>query len=235
MFAGRWRLRRHRHDAGIVNHLLQQDRGLRRLDDLDVAVVIGAGSRRAVGDAALRQRPVFGTIRRTAGALGRGGGAFGAPGFGGRRQRRVLAIRRIGNERRAVVPLAVGHPELVVVAGARVVGHLLECTLVPGVEHQLHEVSENRVAALIDELLSRSLQFLQLSVGQRGLVFPLRGTRHRRDAVVAPHALQIGMAIRQARHFPTRGSSARRGAGLSRQGNHGQRSEDQGGSDEDGM
>ena len=53
-----------RHHARVVRHLLQDHDGLGRLHDLQVAVVAGAGARRAEGDAALAERQILGTVGR---------------------------------------------------------------------------------------------------------------------------------------------------------------------------
>ena len=136
----------------------------------------------------------------TARARARGGGGAAGLRFGG--QRRELAIRRIDDERRAVVPFAIGHPELVVVAGRRVVRRLLELALVFRVQRDLNQVAEDRVATLIDGLGEKALELVDFGVGDRRLVLPLRRAGHRGHAVVAPHALQVGLAVRGARHLP---------------------------------
>ena len=71
---------------------------------------------------------------------------LGAPLLRGLGERRKLSVRRIDDERRAVVPLALRHPKLVVVPRRRVVRDLLVLALVPGVEQLLDEVAEDGVA-----------------------------------------------------------------------------------------
>ena len=56
----------------------------------------------------------------------------------------------------------------------------------------------------LDELRRDALQLLEFRVGERGLVLPLRGPGHGRHTVVAPHTLQVGLAISRAGHRPAR-------------------------------
>ena len=204
---GRPRTAGHRHHPHVVNHLLKNGDGLGRLHDLNVAVVGGADARHAVGDAAFRERSIFrpvgGAARTALRPLYRrrlaGAGDALAPGRG---QRRELAVRRIDDERRPVVPFPLRHPELVVVAGGRVVRVLIEFPGSLGGESQLDDVAEDRVAAVAGLARHDRLQLRHLGVGQELLVLPLSRPRHRRDAVVAPDALQIRLTVGRPRHLP---------------------------------
>ena len=109
------------------------------------------------------------------------------------RQRRNLAVRRIDDERRAVVPLAIGHPELVVVAGGRVVRGLVELALLLRVERQLDEVCRRSRRRPGRRTATTSSFSSSTSASVSRLVLPLRRPRHRRHAVVRPDALQIGL------------------------------------------
>ncbi len=112
-------------DADVVNGLLQDAHGVARLHDLEVAVVPRACAWRPERDAALRQRPIF----RTIGAAGRTAfshltlcaGIRASPLLRFRSQRWKPAIRRNGDQRCAMVDLALDHPELVVIARRRIV------------------------------------------------------------------------------------------------------------------
>ncbi len=103
-----------------------------------------------------------------------------------------------------MIPLAIGHPELVVVAGRRIVRRLLVGALFLRVENLLDEVAEDRVAALIDRLRGELLHLGQLGIGDERLVLPLPRACHRRDAVVAPDTLKIRVAVGEPRHFVVR-------------------------------
>src|SRR5690348_8650487 len=112
-----------RDDAGVVNHLIEDDDGIRRLNDL-VAVVVGAGQHGRTGggpvQAALGKAAVFGAIGRMHPLV------FGARrhlGLTVRRERRNAAVRRIDDQGGAVGLDNLGAaviPEFVV--GARDVG-----------------------------------------------------------------------------------------------------------------
>ena len=110
------------------------------------------------------------------------------------RHRRQLAVGRIGDERRPpIVPVALDDPELVVVAGAGIV----RVRLGDPVQHGEDEaVAELRVAVVLGDLRGELLQLGDLGVGEARLAFPLLRALQRRDGVVRPDALEIGMAVR---------------------------------------
>src|SRR5712692_10317640 len=121
----------HRHEPGVVDELLENDYRVGRLDNLKIAVIPGARSGRPVADASFRQGPVFRAVGSTSGTVLGAlrdwsvAPASGAPRQPFRRQGGDLPVGRIGNQRRAVVPVSFGHPELVVVARGGIVGDLL--------------------------------------------------------------------------------------------------------------
>jgi hypothetical protein len=99
-----------RNDARVVN-LLHLDRDeLRRLDDVIDAHVCREQIGKSVGDAAIRDRQI---LRRTwtASKPTRPGGTERLP-VGG--QRRKLSVRRVHNERRAMLEESIGKPVLTV-------------------------------------------------------------------------------------------------------------------------
>ena len=117
-----------------------------------------------------------------------------------RRERRQPSVRGIDHQRGPVVEVAVGQPELVVVAGGGVAGREVVRIAEGGDEDA---VGERRVAlAAGEELRVARLQPGQLLVGQRRLVAQDLRTLQRRGGVVGPHALQVRPAGRGARHGP---------------------------------
>ena len=185
-----------REDARVVNHLAAQRDDARPLRDLEVALIAGADVRRAIADATRTQRQVLRTIGWPSGFLGRGlfAGALGRAG----RWSRNAAVRRIDDERGAVVPHAVGQPRLVVVAHLRVAGAELGLAVDRGRDEL---VGKERVAA-VHHPGRALLQVRELGVGHRGAQAELLRPLERRHAVVGPHALEVGMTVRHPRHGP---------------------------------
>ena len=135
---GQMRLAVHRHDARVVDHLLENHDGLRRLHDLHVAVVSRARARRAVRNAALRQRPILRAISAVRAARSPNLRRRPGPRHVRGRARRACAsgvsagIWPFGGSVMSDVRLSQSrsdHPELVVVAGRGIVGDLLELPL----------------------------------------------------------------------------------------------------------
>ena len=125
---------------------------------------------------------------------GRGRGAAA----GLRRQRRHLAVRRIDDERRPVIPVAIDHPELVVVAGGLVVRVWLNLPFSFGVSASWTK-SAKIASPPSSTCFATSVWSSFSSASVMTLVLPLRRPGHRRDAVVRPDALQIGLAVSGAR------------------------------------
>ena len=124
----------------------------------------------------------------------------GAPLLSLRRQRRQPAVRRIGNQRRPpIVPVAFDHPELVVVAGSRVVRIRFRDAIQDGDDEP---VAELRVAVVLDDLLGEPLELRDLGIGEMRLALPLLGTLERRDRVVRPDALKVRTSVRRPRRDP---------------------------------
>ena len=111
---------------------------------------------------------------------------------------RNQAVGRIDDQGRTVRPVPVRDPELVVVAGRRVVGRGLGAR--DRGEHEL--VAEQGVRARVRRLGRRGHQLLQLLVGKAFLARPGGRTLQRRRVVVRPHALEIGMTGAGAGHGP---------------------------------
>ena len=150
-----------RDDAGVVRHLVHDRHVAGRLHDLQVAVVAGLQPRQAEVHAAFAGREHFRILERVRLAVLDLGGApllrFG-------RHRRNPAVGRIGDERRpAIVPVALDEPELVVVAGARIV----RAGLVMRFEHgEDQAVAELRVAVVVGDLRRDLLEIGDLGVGE---------------------------------------------------------------------
>src|SRR6266849_11222021 len=128
---GQMREAAQRDETSVVDELLLNHDRLRGLGDLKVAVVSGKRPRRAIRNTTLGQRAILGTVSPTGRAALRSHALLhclqknGTPRFSVGCQRRKLTIRRVGDERRSVVPFPIAHPELVVVAGGRVVRQLV--------------------------------------------------------------------------------------------------------------
>ena len=185
-----------RNGADLVPHLLEDGHVVRRLQDLHVAVVAGAHVGRGEVQAAVAQGPVLGTVRRMVAQVG---AARRRPLLRLRRHRRTPPVRRIDDERRAVVELPLHEPERVVVARDDV--EILELGVA---ERLLDQPVAQQIAGLlgVPELGDACRQVGQLLVGQPRLVAELLGPLHRRRAVVGPDSLQIGLAVRRPRHRP---------------------------------
>ena len=155
----------HRDDAGLVDGLHQEDDVGRRLDDPIHAAVGRLETRDAEGEAALAQAAALGTVGRMQPALF---DRSRATRLRRRRLGRNAAVRRVDDERGAVVDVAVREPEAVVVAGLGVVrGGLL--LALEGIDDEL--VAEQGVAALF-ELRARLLELLDFRVGERSSCRP---------------------------------------------------------------
>ncbi len=183
-----------RDDARVVRHLVHDHHVAGRLHDLQVAVVARLQARQAEVHAALAEREDFRIFERVRPPLLN---LRGAPLLRVRRHRRKAAVRRIADERRpSIVPVAADDPELVVVAGARIVRARLRDAVQHGVDEA---VAELRVAVVLGDLRGEPLKLVDLRVGELRLPFPLLRPLQRRHGVVRPDALKIGMAVRRAR------------------------------------
>jgi hypothetical protein len=190
-----------RHDPVIVDHLVDDDHGVGRLEDFHVVVVRARDHRRSrhgPAETTFLQRPVEVRIEaQTARAtfiLAVGGPqpAFvlgGALPFG--RQRRNAPVRRIDQQRRAACAhhfRAVLPPDLVVRAievGASVraaAGWALAVTPVPVLDEQ-----------------RLPFEGFGLGLGQKGFTGELGGTFERRQRRVAPDSLQIRSPVARSR------------------------------------
>jgi hypothetical protein len=182
-----------RNDARIVRHLVHDRDVTGRLDDLQVAVVARLQPRNPEVDAALAERKHFRILERVclaifdllrAPLLRRGG------------HRRNVSPRRIDDERgSSIVPIALDHPELVVVAGAGIVRPGLRNLVQHGEDEA---VAELRVTVVLGDLRRERLQFRDFSLGEPFLAFPLLRALERRHGVVRPHAVKVRMSVSRA-------------------------------------
>ena len=194
-----------REDARVVNHLGAERDDVRTLRDLEVALIAGASVGRAGADAARAEGEILRAIGRAA-CLLRGLQRAGPLGRA-RRERREAAVRRVDDERRAIVEDALGQPALVVVARLRVAGAELRLAVE---RRQDQFVGEERIAA-VHQRLDLLLQVGQLRVGHRRASRELRGALERRHVVVRPHALHVGAAVGHPWHRPVRPRLSGRG------------------------
>ena len=187
-----------RDDPRFVNHLLVDDHVVRRLEDLDVAVVAAGQHGRTLlraDDAALRQ----GAVLRAGGDL-HGRQQVAPPLLARGRQGGHPAVRRIDHQRRLPRPGHLGAalvPDLVEAADGyrrRRRGGFGRAGNVAG-RLQLalrHVVLEG---ALLPPVAGRRLLYLRhLFLRQRGAIGELRGAFQRRQRLERPDALQVGMA-----------------------------------------
>jgi len=94
------------------------------------------------------------------------------------RHRRNLPVRRARDERGAsIVPVAIDHPELVVVAGAGIVRIRLFDAVQDG---ENEAVAELRVAVVLVDLGGDLLELGDLRIGEARLALPLRRPLERR-------------------------------------------------------
>ena len=166
-------------DADVVHHLVADDDGVARLQDLEVGVVGRRDHRRpdvAPADAALGQRS---RLRAVGDARP---GAIGDP--------RGLALSRLGSQRRQLPVARIGDERRAQPNVLRIVLILPDGIVVVDVVLRLGE-------ELIAPLLGVGGRFF----GREGLlVAELGRTLERRDGVVGPEALQVGLAVRCSRH-----------------------------------
>ena len=102
-------------------------------------------------------------------------------------------VGRIDDQRGPVVPVALDHPEVVVVAG-RAVARRERLGLGQG--RREHAVAEGGVARLVvEQLAGARLQGRHLLVGEGLAVAEHLGPLQRRHVVVGPDPLQVGVAV----------------------------------------
>ena len=170
-------------------HLLVEHDVARALEDLQIAVVAGPQPRRAPRDAPLAEAAVF---RPPGVALPR------------RRPRprprprrlgagRQPPVGRIDDQRGPVVPVALDHPEVIVVAG-RPVARRERLGL--GQRRREDAVAEGGVVRLgVEQFAGARLQRRHLLVGQGLAPAEHLGPLERRHVVVGPDPLQVGVAV----------------------------------------
>ena len=192
-----------RDDARIVHHLHQDGDRIGRLHDLEIAVVAPACHRHPAARTAKPGAEVFRPPRKT--RTFDGSARLRTP-LAFVRHLRKPAVRRVLDERRAVVEPAIDEPELVVVAGPfRVILGDAVARLIVGPVGERgaeHALAEGRIGLAVEELGSASGERRHLFVGQERRVGQLFRPLQRRRRVARPDALQIRMAVRRARHGP---------------------------------
>ena len=113
---------------------------------------------------------------------------------------RNQAVGRIDDQRRPLREVPVRNPELVVVAGRRIVGRRLR----PLDRRQDELIAEQGVRAGVRRLGDGRHQLLELLVRQALLARPRSGALQGSAVVVLPHALKVGMTIGRAGDCPVR-------------------------------
>ena len=103
------------------------------------------------------------------------------------------------DQRRAALEVPAGHPVLAIGAG-----HESLARTVVVEQREVERVAEHRVRFRAEDLRGPRLHCRHLLLGEQRLVGELARPLERRGAVVLPGALQIGLAVRQARQGPRR-------------------------------
>ena len=161
----------------LVNHLVRDRDVARTLNDPDVVVIEARENRggEPPGDAPLERAPIL----RSIGAPGPGSAAGRCPRLSLGRQRRNSSVGRIHNQRRSLV-----------------VENLSSGV---GPVRRMNRVGRDAIVRGFVETSCRSrLELIRLVRRQELAAGEILGSFERRDGLVVPHALQVGIAPRGA-------------------------------------